>query len=324
MNRQAARAAAQLGCIIFLLFMIAPWAQAQHVVSAKAALIQHTVGSVLLDGDVLNLSKSEYVQMREGQTLLTARGRAELLLAPGVYLRLGESSRLRLFQGELDDTQLALDRGTALIEVVDLEKGNKIRMQFEGGLIEFKKRGLYRLDAADDMLRVYGGEARVAFRSKRAKVKKGKMVILKEDLKPQKFDVDDADTIHRWAAARSFELFSETPLSVRQPHWTHISMGWLMNNNYRVRIYSRNYYDAWMNMQRYGYRFPTGTAGAYGIQGTMNAAAAAAARSAARSAAAAAAQSAGAAQSGAAAQSSSGSRSSGSSNSSSWRSMRRE
>ena len=305
MKRQTARAAARLGCMIFLVLMNVPAGQAQHIVSAKAALIQHTVGEVLLNGDLVSLSKGDYVQMQEGQTLRTAKGRAELLLAPGVYLRLGKNSQIRLFQGELDDTQLDFDRGIALVEIVDLEKGNQIRMQFEGGLVEFRKQGLYRLDTADDLLRVYDGEARVAFRNKQAKVKKGKMLRLNEELKVKKFDRDAAaDAMHQWAAARSFELFSTAPFSIRQPNWTHISLGWLMNDDYRVRIYSKSYYYAWMQARRFENGFPRSFGETYGTLGVMNAAAAAAQSRNAAAAAAAAQSEAAATRSGAAARSS--------------------
>src|ERR1044071_3882644 len=70
--------------------------RAQKVVSARAGLITYLQGTATLDGKSLVLKVARFPQMREGQILATGRGRAELLLAPGVILRLAESSRIRM------------------------------------------------------------------------------------------------------------------------------------------------------------------------------------------------------------------------------------
>ncbi len=109
------------------ILMMAGAARAAQIVSARAGVIQCTEGDVFLDGKLLKLSERRYSQMENGQDLRTEKGRAELLLSPNTYLRLDENSSLRLERNQLEDTQLALGQGSALFEVVQEFKGNRVR-----------------------------------------------------------------------------------------------------------------------------------------------------------------------------------------------------
>jgi hypothetical protein len=107
------------GIIVFILFVMAGGAQAQYVVSAKAGVIQFAAGDVFLEDKLMRLSKEDYAQMENGQSLRTKGGFAEMLLGPDVYLRLGMNGQLKMYRNRLNDIQLALDQGSALIENVD-------------------------------------------------------------------------------------------------------------------------------------------------------------------------------------------------------------
>jgi hypothetical protein len=235
---------------IFFLLGGADTTSAQYVVSTKAGVIQYIEGEVFGEGKLPLEPPDRYLQLENGQSLRTKQGRAELLLSPGAYLRLGENGLLRIEQNKLDDTQLTLVQGSALIEVVQQIKGNRIRLRFLTSVIEVMKAGLYRLDAASSELRVYGGAVQVASRNKKATIKTGRMVRLDGDLDPDKFDVDAADSLHEWAARRSFDLFAVSSKARTQMHWTPISSGWLRNFNYRMRFYSPLAYDELTRDQR--------------------------------------------------------------------------
>lgn len=236
--------------MIIILLALTGGAQAQYVVSVKAGVIQFAAGDVFLDDKPMRLSKGDYEQMENGQSLRTGRGFAELLLGTNVYLRLGTNSLLRMYQSHLIDTQLALERGSALVEVVEKAKGSQIRIVFGAGLVEIKKKGLYRLDAGTRELRVYSGEARVAKKNRKAKIKGGKMIRLNDDLKPSKFDAKSVDSLHKWAAFRSFVLFADNPNARTQRHWTHISLGWVKNYDYGISFRSEEVYAEWLRNHR--------------------------------------------------------------------------
>ena len=72
---------------------------------------------------------------------------------------------------------------------------------------------------------------------------------LKGDPTPAKFDAGAADSLHQWAARRSFELFSMDFSTRKQLHWQPVSMGWLWNSHYRMRFYSETFYSEWANEQ---------------------------------------------------------------------------
>ena len=101
---------------------------AQKVVSARAGLITYLQGSAFVDGKRVALKTARFPQMKDGESFSTGRGRAELLLAPGVILRLAENSQVRMDDTRLADTRVTLQRGDALIEVVQLAEGNRIQV----------------------------------------------------------------------------------------------------------------------------------------------------------------------------------------------------
>src|SRR5690242_2073311 len=95
-------------------------ASAQKVVSARAGLVSFTQGPAFVDGKRVFPRPTRFLQMRNGETLSTGRGRAELLLAPGAFLRISENAQVRMDDTQLSDTRVTLLKGDALIEIVQL------------------------------------------------------------------------------------------------------------------------------------------------------------------------------------------------------------
>src|SRR6185295_16364856 len=134
---------------------------AQKVVSARAGLITLVQGFASLDNRRVALKATRFPQMKDGEALSTVRGRAELLLSPGVILRFAENSRVRLADTQLSDTQVEIERGDVLIEVLQLQEGSRIQIHLADTVTEFTRPGVYRFGTAQKNLRVYGGEASV-------------------------------------------------------------------------------------------------------------------------------------------------------------------
>jgi hypothetical protein len=222
---------------------------AQQFVGAKAGILQHIQGEVFLEGNLLRLPRGSYIQLENGKSLSTGQGYLELVLNSDSYLRLGKDGLLRMEQNRLDDTQVVLERGSALIEVVDKTRG-RIRMNLSTGFVEIKKAGLYRLDAGSSELRVYGGAAAVANGNRKATIKSERMVRLDGDPASENFDPNVVDALHEWAAQRSFDLFLANFSNGGQVHWKPVSLGWLRNFNYRMSFYSDQFRIQWMIDQR--------------------------------------------------------------------------
>jgi hypothetical protein len=220
---------------------------AQKVVSARAGLISYVQGPAFVDGERVFLKTARFQQMSNGETLSTGiRGRAELLLAPGVTLRIPDNSAVRMEDTSLADTRISLQRGDALIEIVQLPEGNKIQVELAETTTELARPGLYRLgiaqnasqnSTAQNTLRVYGGEALVRCGDKTADAKRGMAVDLDSSLTVRKFDRKLTDSLHAWAARRSFDLFMSDPEArQKQNNWQGAGGGYVANKNFGVEF----------------------------------------------------------------------------------------
>jgi hypothetical protein len=235
--------------IILITLVFTDSVPAQQFVGTKAGILQNIQGEVFWDGNLLRLPKGGYIQLDNGQRLSTRQGYLELVLNSDAYLRLGKDGSLRMEQNRLDDSQVVLERGSALIEVVEKIRG-RIRVRLSTGLVEIKKSGLYRLDAGSGELRVYGGTAVVANGNRKTIIKSERMFSLNGDPASATFDANAADGLHHWAAQRSFDLFLANLSTAGQVHWKPISLGWLRNFNYRMSFYSDLFSIQWRIDQR--------------------------------------------------------------------------
>jgi hypothetical protein len=177
---------------------------AQAVISARSGLINYVEGDVTLAGAPVVVTTTDFPQMKDGQDLVTESGRAEVLLTPGVFLRLAENSHVRMVSDSLEDTRLELVTGSAILEVGEMAKDQNLTVRVKGRTLEFPKRGLFRLDAGDvPTLRVFDGQAIVASGEEALTVKEGRIAELAAVPAVEKFDKRLTDAFHRWASRRA-------------------------------------------------------------------------------------------------------------------------
>jgi hypothetical protein len=188
-------------------------APAQKVVSAKAGLVFFVQGRASVEGGALSTGE-HFRQLKPGESLSTERGRAEVLLNPGVILRLGDMSRLHMDDVKLTDACVSLESGSAVVTVNYILKYDHVRLVAAGSVIVMEQEGVYRIDVtqvdiARARLRVFNGKAEVRRddgSAGRVIVKRGQSVNLDDGLNVAKFDVKDTDALQRWASARSRTL----------------------------------------------------------------------------------------------------------------------
>jgi hypothetical protein len=160
-------------------------------------------GKVLLEGQPVDPKFGEFPEVKNDQVLQTEAGRAEVLLTPGVFLRISENSSVRMLSNRLSDTALEVLSGSTLFEVDELLKDNAITVRYKDATVSLSKRGLYRFDAEASRLRVYDGDAQAIYGVKTIEVHKGRQVELDEALTTTGFDVKDTDSFYNWASRRS-------------------------------------------------------------------------------------------------------------------------
>lgn len=226
------------GILLILLIVGGSTAWAQSAVSARAGLIHYIEGRVVIDQQRVQMKRNEFHNMEEGGTLETRRGRAEILLNPGTFLRLPEQSSFRLVSADLTDTRLAVLSGKALIEVDDLRDDNSIIVEFKNQEVQIRKNGLYHLDTQEPgRLRVYDGEAWVGADFSvedpdYVKVKKGRQVDFGATIvEADKFDRDETDELYRWSSRRARYISRANAASATTLRRRRNS-GWIFNPFY--------------------------------------------------------------------------------------------
>jgi hypothetical protein len=179
---------------------------AQSVISAHSGTIHYKEGQVELDGKSVDQdsSKGQFGEVKTGQTLTVKDGQAEILLTPGVFLRVGENSSFTMLSNKLSDTRIEVLSGTAMVEVGELLQDNAITVKFHDSEIALGKKGLYRIDSDPARLRVYDGEAKVTTASQESAlaVRKGHELLFGETLEAKAFDAKQTDAFYNWNARR--------------------------------------------------------------------------------------------------------------------------
>ena len=228
------------------------------VISARSGLIHYVEGQVYLGDQIVETKFGNFPEVKENQQLKTEEGRAEVLLTPGVFLRLGEHSSFRMITNRLIDTRLELLTGTAIIEAEDIGKDNSITVVFRDATVHPVKKGIYRFDAAENELRVFDGLAEVTAGDRTVEVKEGHLIAL-DTLAMQKFDKTVNDALNRWSERRAGYVSManvEAATTVRSSLFNGgslFSSGWYYNPFFGMYSYVPGL--GGMSYSPYGYTF---------------------------------------------------------------------
>jgi len=181
--------------------------------SANAAVpgsLNYVEGQVSMGTKTLDSKSIGSAELQTGQSLTTNKGKAEILLTPGVFLRIGNNSSIRMISPSLTDTEVAVDKGHAMVEVAEIHRENDIRIREDGATTTLLKTGLYDFDLKQNQLRVFDGKASVDDGGRSVSVKGGREVNIaaNSSLKRLKFDrkaYEEGD-LYRWSSLRSAYL----------------------------------------------------------------------------------------------------------------------
>ena len=196
----------------------------QLVISAKSGLINHVEGLVLLSGEPIVRSPGARVEMKEGSELRAEDGRAEVLLNPGLFLRIGENSTVRMVSSNLTDTRIEFVAGAAIIAPARRlnakeNSASSVSIIYQETIVHLRKNGIYRFDAEPAQLRVYTGEASVARGEAIQIASAGEMIALANPTPPEEFDVTAIDALGVWSKRRAayIAMAHESAVKHRSP-----------------------------------------------------------------------------------------------------------
>src|SRR5580704_964030 len=119
----------------------------QSAISAHSGMIHYVEGQALLEGQPVDPKFGEFPEVKNNQVLETAEGRVEVLLTPGVFLRMAENSGFKMLSNRLSDTAFEVLSGSVIVEVDELLKDNAITIRYKDATIALAKQGLYRVDS---------------------------------------------------------------------------------------------------------------------------------------------------------------------------------
>jgi hypothetical protein len=178
---------------------------AQAVISSHSGVVQYVEGRAFLGDKPVEPKFGTFPDIKENQEFRTEDGRAEILLTPGVFLRMGENSSIRMLSTRLTDTRVEVLSGSAMIESNEIPKDNAIQLVYKKDSIRLQKQGLYRLDTEPARFQVFEGEAVVTDDSGQLTLHSGKQTNLAAVLQAENFDrkADDQDALYRWSDRRA-------------------------------------------------------------------------------------------------------------------------
>jgi hypothetical protein len=181
---------------------------ATAAIPPRPGVVNYVEGNADIDGFAITFKNVGSTALDAKQVLTTGQGKVELLLTPGVFMRVNNNSGVRMVSTGLADTRVELLRGEALVEADTLFKDNHVSILERGSTTTLVKNGLYSFNADLARVAVYDGEATVQQDDHTVTVKKGKDVNVGGQLKVVKFDRNQVDELYHWSNLRS-EYVSE-------------------------------------------------------------------------------------------------------------------
>lgn len=244
----------------------------KYVISAEAGGVNFVQGDVR----VLTNNSSRLGSLLKGDNLKVGEeimtgidGKAEILLNPGSFVRLGANTDFEFETTSLDDLRLKLNRGSAMFEVIT-DDNFKISVKTPKADFYLIKSGIYRLDVLADgtgRLEVRKGEAQVGNMNATTVKKKKAAIFDGDEVAVEKFDRDDKDALERWSEFRSEQLAeANARLSQRNLRNTLVygfnNNAWSFYNSFGLWAYSPQFGGycflpfgyGWNSP--YGYRYP--------------------------------------------------------------------
>jgi hypothetical protein len=172
-----------------------------YTVSAKPGALNYIQGAVSLNGDPVWRANLKTTFLNANDVLLVEDGKAEVLLTPGVFLRVGDHSQVRMIKPSLVETQLEVVSGESMIEVEDFVPGSSVAVMDHGSVTTLTKAGLFRF--TDHNIAALDGKADVAFGDRKLVLNKNREVPIDDTLKVAKVDLNQPDELYAWSNTRA-------------------------------------------------------------------------------------------------------------------------
>jgi hypothetical protein len=188
-------------------------ANGQSVISTRSGVVHFFEGTVYLVDQPLESHLGKFSSIPQGGELRTAEGRAEVLLTPEVFLRIGERSAIRMVANELSDTRVALLAGSAVVDSGEPSPGTSVTLIYRDWSIHFLEKGVYRIDSDPPRLWVFQGSAEVSTTQGALLVAQGMDVPFAPVLVPERSMDQPHDALSTWAEGRQQSISADNTIA---------------------------------------------------------------------------------------------------------------
>ncbi len=190
----------------------------KFIISARAGGVNAVTGGTSLSRHGNNEWRQLTIKedLESGDVVKTGTdGRVELLLNPGSYMRVGENSEFELADSSLENLEVRLVRGTAILEVTGVDDEELfIGITTPHTRMSIIRRGLYRVSVVPgDNTELIVRKGRVMLEGSHTKVKGGDKVVFNSTsfsvAKVGDVDKKDKDALDQWSRERANLLAKE-------------------------------------------------------------------------------------------------------------------
>jgi hypothetical protein len=186
-------------------------AAGQSVVSVRSGVVHYFEGAVSIGDRPLQHQFGKFPDIPDNGELRTADGRAEVLLTPGVILRVAENSAIRMRSSALSDTRVELLRGSAILDAAEGHWENSNLLMCGKWSVKVLQTGVCRVDFEPPRVRVYNGAANVftGDEGTGVMVRAGEVLPLADVLVPERSDNESPSGFTDWAVGRGQFIAAE-------------------------------------------------------------------------------------------------------------------
>ncbi len=198
-----------------LVILLTLAASGQSVISTRSGIIHFFEGAVYLNDQPLESHPGRFTSVPQGAELRTAEGRAEVLLTPGVFVRMGESSKLRMLANELSNTRVELLAGSVMVDSAAPVSGQSVTLIYKDWSMRFPEEGVYRIDSDPPRLWVLQGKADVSAASNQETLSVGQGMVLPfaPVLVPDRSIDPPRDVLSVWADGRQQSISADNAIA---------------------------------------------------------------------------------------------------------------
>jgi len=195
--------------------VLTPPADGQSVISTRSGIVHFFEGAVYLGDQPLESHPGKFLSVPEGAELRTAEGRAEVLLTPDVFVRIGERTTIRMVANKLSDTRVELLAGSAVVDSAEPSSGTSVTLIYRNWNVRFFEQGVYRIDSDPPRLWVLQGKAEVSANPNQGAllVGQGMYVPFAPVLVPERSIDEPRDALSTWAEGRQQSISADNAIA---------------------------------------------------------------------------------------------------------------